>query len=193
MATELVVIGTSLGGLAALQIVLGSLPEHFPLAVAVVQHRGLDPNDVLSLILQLHCALPVGEPDDKEPIEPGRIYLAPSDYHLLVDRGSFALSTEPRVSHARPSIDVLFESAASSYGKGLIGVILTGANADGAIGLSRVKERGGITVVQSPATAESAVMPEAAIAASKVDRVLTLPEIGAFLVGCAAVTAGLAQ
>lgn len=186
MATELVVIGTSLGGLAALEIVLGSLPEYFPLAVAVVQHRGLDSNDVLSLVLQLHCALPVGEPDDKDPIEPGRIYLAPSDYHLLVDRGSFALSTEPRVSHARPSIDVLFESAASAYGPGLVGVVLTGANSDGAVGLSRIKERGGVTVVQSPATAESAVMPEAAIAASKVDRILTLQEIGAFLLGCAA-------
>jgi two-component system chemotaxis response regulator CheB len=186
MATELVVVGTSLGGLAALQIVLGSLPQHFPLAVAVVQHRGLDPNDVLSLVLQLHCALPVGEPDDKEPIEPGRIYIAPADYHLLVDRGSFALSTEPRVSHARPSIDVLFESAAVAYGDGLIGVILTGANSDGAIGLSRVKERGGVTVVQTPATAESAVMPEAAIAATTVDRILPLPEIAAFLIGCAA-------
>jgi len=185
MAAELVVVGTSLGGLSALEIVLGSLPQNFPLAIAVVQHRGLDPNDVLSLVLQLRCALPVAEPDDKDPIEPGRIYLAPADYHLLVDRGSFALSTEPRVSHARPSIDVLFESAANAYADALVGIILTGANSDGAVGLSRVKERGGITVVQSPATAESAVMPEAAIAASKVDRVLPLPEIASFLIACA--------
>jgi two-component system, chemotaxis family, protein-glutamate methylesterase/glutaminase len=182
MAAELVVVGTSLGGVSALEIVLSGLPDHFPLAIAVVQHRGADPNDILSLVLQMHSALPVVEPDDKEPIEAGRVYIAPADYHLLVDRGSFALSTEPKVCHARPSIDVLFESAADSYGSDLIGVILTGANADGSRGLSRVKQRGGFTIVQSPATAESAVMPEAAIAAVAVDRILPLPEISRLLI-----------
>ena len=190
MAVELVVVGTSLGGLSALEIVLGGLPDHFPLAIVVVQHRGIDPNDILSLVLQVHCALPVSEPDDKEPIEGGRIYVAPADYHLLVERGSFALSTEPKVSHARPSIDVLFESAADSYRRALIGVILTGANADGARGLARVKARGGLTVVQAPATAECAVMPEAAIAATAVDRILPLAEIPGFLVQRCAVSRG---
>jgi two-component system chemotaxis response regulator CheB len=188
MATELVVIGTSLGGLSALEILLRALPREFPLPIAVVQHRLADSDDTLSLVLQIHCALPVVEPDDKDPIEPGRVYIAPADYHLLVDRGSFSLSTEAKVCYARPSIDVLFESAAESYGEGVIGVILTGASRDGSYGLSKIKERGGVTVVQDPATAESPTMPEAAIAAAKVDRVLPLQDIAAFLNLCCHMT-----
>jgi two-component system, chemotaxis family, protein-glutamate methylesterase/glutaminase len=182
MRTELVVVGTSLGGLSALEILLGGLPAELPLAIAVVQHRGLDAQDTLALLLQLHCALPVGEPEDKEPIEKGRVYIAPADYHLLVDRGSFALSTEAKVCYARPSIDVLFESAADAYSDALLGVVLTGASRDGSRGLARIKERGGLAVVQSPATAESAVMPEAAIEATKVDHVLPLTEIAGYLI-----------
>lgn len=184
MTAELVVIGTSMGGLSALEILCSGLPKDFPLAVAIVQHRHIDSDETLSLLLQVHCPLPVREAEDKEPIEGGRIYVAPADYHLLVDRGSFALSTEPKVCYARPSIDVLFETAADAYKEQLIGVILTGASKDGSQGLARVKERGGLTVVQSPATAESAVMPEAALAASQVDRVLPLVEIAAFLDLC---------
>lgn len=184
MALELVVVGTSLGGLSALEILLSGLPKEFPLPIAIVQHRLAQSDETLGLLLQVHCALPVGEPDDKEPIEPGRVYLAPPDYHLLVDRGSFALSTEGRVCYARPSIDVLFESAAIAYSERVIGVILTGASKDGSQGLARVKERGGMAVVQAPATAESATMPEAAIAATKVDRILPLPEIAGFLNLC---------
>jgi len=181
MPVELVVIGTSLGGFSALEILLGNLPREFPVPIAVVQHRMADADSTLSLVLQVHSALPLSEPDDKDPIEPGHVYMAPPDYHLLVERGSFALSTEQRVCHARPSIDVLFESAAHAYGAGLVGVILTGANHDGARGLACIKQRGGFTIVESPTTAESPAMPKAAIAACRVDRILPLSEIAAFL------------
>jgi two-component system, chemotaxis family, protein-glutamate methylesterase/glutaminase len=184
MSHELIVIGTSLGGLSALEILFGGLPSEFSLPIAVVQHRGVESDETLALLLQVHCALPVIEPDDKDPIEGGRVYLAPPDYHLLVDRGCFALSTEPKVCYARPSIDVLFESAANSYREGVIGVVLTGASRDGAQGLAKIKERGGLAVVQDPREAESPTMPEAAIARVKVDRVLPLPEIAPFLNLC---------
>src|SRR5205085_11252260 len=115
------------------------------------------------------------------PIEPGRVYVAPPDYHLLVGRGSFALSLEAKVCYARPAIDVLFESAAAAYGAGTIGIIMTGASRDGAQGLAAIKARGGLTVVQSPEGAEAATMPEAAIASTEVDRVLSLAEIPVFL------------
>lgn len=181
MKADLVVVGTSLGGLAALEILLGGLPREFPLPVAVVQHRGIDSDDTLTLLLQVHCQLTVMEPDDKEPIESGRVYIAPPGYHLLVDRGSFALSMDAKVCYARPSIDVLFESAAESYRERVIGVVLTGASKDGSEGLARIKERGGLAVVQDPKGAEAPTMPEAAIAKVKVDRVLPLPEIAPFL------------
>jgi two-component system chemotaxis response regulator CheB len=111
------------------------------------------------------------------------VYLAPPDYHLLVERGSFALSVDERVQNARPSIDVLFESAADAYGEGVIGVILTGANQDGAAGLAKIKERGGVAIVQDPSGAERRTMPDAAIAATVADAVLPLDEIGRFIYG----------
>jgi two-component system chemotaxis response regulator CheB len=181
MTVELVVIGTSLGGLSALEVVLAELSPELRVPIAVVQHRRADGRNTLSKVLQSHSGLRVTEPDDKDPIEPGNVYMAPADYHLLVTRGSFALSTEPRVHYARPSIDVLFESAAYAYGAGLVGVILTGANSDGAEGLACVKAHGGFTIVESPSTAECAAMPKAAIAASAVDRILPLAKIAALL------------
>lgn len=181
MKADLVVIGTSLGGLSALEILLGGLPREFPLPIAVVQHRGIESDDTLMLLLQVHSALAVLEPDDKDPIERGRVYIAPAGYHLLVDRGSFALSTDAKVCYARPSIDVLFESAAESYKERVIGIVLTGASRDGSEGLARIKERGGLAVVQDPKGAEAPTMPEAAIARVKVDRILPLPEIAPFL------------
>jgi two-component system chemotaxis response regulator CheB len=125
--------------------------------------------------------MPVVEPEDKEPVEHGRVYLAPAGYHLLVDGGAFALSTDEPVAYARPSIDVLFESAADVYGERVIGVVLTGSNDDGARGLARIKERGGVAVVQEPATAERPEMPEAAIAAAQPEAVLPLDEIAPFV------------
>lgn len=178
---KLVVVGTSTGGLNALQTLLPALPEKFSCAVVVVQHRGKEPGSMLREFLQRSSVLPVAEPEDKEPILAGHVYLAPRDYHLLVEPGNFALSTEAPVYFARPSIDVMFESAADAYGEDVIGVVLTGANGDGARGLARIKGAGGLAVVEEPATAQAPEMPEAAIAATKVDRVLPLSEIGLFL------------
>ena len=180
---EIVVVGASLGGLHALQTLLAGLPAEFPVPLAVVQHRGSDPDGLLRTALQGHSALPVGEPEDKDAITPGRVYLAPVDYHLLVERGRFSLSTEGRVCHARPSIDVLFESAADAYGGRTVGVILTGSGRDGARGAARIKGAGGLVVVQEPATAESRYMPDAALTACAADHVLPLSEIAPFLTG----------
>ena len=131
------------------------------------------------------------EAGDKDPIRPGNVYIAPPDYHLLVERRSFALSTDERVNYARPSIDVLFESASDAYGPRLIGIVLTGANHDGAAGLARIKRRGGVAIVQDPGEAEAAAMPAAALAATEADAVLALADIGPFLHGlCAPATSG---
>ncbi|HEY0607406.1 MAG TPA: chemotaxis protein CheB [Herpetosiphonaceae bacterium] len=177
MTFDLIVVGASLGGLHALESIFAALPSSFIVPLAIVQHRHRDSDDTLRLVLQRSSALPIYEAEDKQPIEPGAIYLAPADYHLLVERGSFALSTEGPVNHARPSIDVLFESAAAAYEARLLGVILTGASADGAQGLAIVKARGGYTIVQAPSSAECRVMPDAAIAATTVDHVVPLNEI----------------
>ena len=126
--------------------------------------------------------MPVEEPEDKDPIIQGHIYIAPPDYHLLVEYGSFSLSTEEPVIFARPSIDVLFESAAESYGEKAIGVILTGANSDGSHGVAAIKTHGGLVIVQDPVTAEAPAMPESAIKATQIDRILPLSEISPFLV-----------
>lgn len=180
---RVVVIGTSLGGMRALEIILRGLEADFPLPIAVVQHRSADGDhpSQLARLLQLHCALPVFEANDKQPLTGGHVYLAPPDYHLLVDDGRFALSIDDRVCHARPSIDVLFESAADSYREGVLGVVLTGASADGAHGAQCIKRRGGSVVAQDPRTAESPIMPEAAIKSGAVERVLPLAEIAPFL------------
>jgi two-component system chemotaxis response regulator CheB len=181
LSREIVVIGTSYGGLSALQVLLPALAEDFTLPVVIVQHRRKDNDDGLCDFLRRRSHLPLNEPNDKEPIEPGRVYLAPRDYHLLIDQGSFALSTGSPVIHARPSIDVLFESAADAYRERAVGVVLTGANRDGGLGLARIKAQGGLAVVQDPETAESPAMPRAALAATEVDRVLPLAEIAPFL------------
>ncbi|MCF2150324.1 chemotaxis protein CheB [Desmonostoc muscorum LEGE 12446] len=177
MSFKIVVIGTSLGGLSALKIILQKLPADFSVPIAIVQHRHKESNKALQELLQESISLPIQEVEDKDEILPRHIYLAPADYHLLVEPGHFALSTDEPVSYARPSIDVLFESAADIYGEQVIGIILTGANHDGKQGLKKIKARGGITIVQEPATAESSIMPEAAISAVAVDWILTLSDI----------------
>jgi len=181
MEPRVVVVGTSLGGVSALKVLLSGLPEEFRPPIVIVQHRGKAANDMLAKLLGEETRLPVSEPNDKEALEPGHVYVAPADYHLLVERGSFALSTEAPVNHARPSIDVLFESAAEAYGTGVIGVVLTGANQDGARGCARIKEQRGVVLVQDAEGAESSAMPAAAIAATHVDKVLPLSEIPAVL------------
>lgn len=180
MAFEIVVIGASFGGLAALQVVLPALARDFPLPIVVVQHRGKD-MDNLCEFLGRHSALPLSEPNDKDAIMPGHVYLAPRDYHLLVERDGFALSTEAPVGFARPSVNVLFESAADVYRERVVGVILTGANTDGARGLAKIKSSGGMAVAENPASAVAHGMPAAAIAATSVDAILPLREIAPFL------------
>jgi two-component system chemotaxis response regulator CheB len=178
MAYEMVVIGASWGGLTALESVLRDLPKRFPAAIAIAQHRSPDGgSEGLARLLQSHSALPVMDADDKQPIEPGHVYLAPPDYHLYVDDGAFALSVDEAVLHSRPSIDVLFESASDVYRDRVVGVVLTGANEDGAHGLKMIKRRRGYTIVQNPVEAERSEMPRAAIREVDPDRVLTLTAI----------------
>lgn len=179
----IIVVGTSIGGLRALQTLLSGLPDEFPVPIVIVQHRGKDSETGLCDFLARSSRLPISEPDDKEAILPGHAYLAPRDYHLLVEKGTFALSTDAPVSFARPSIDVLFESVADEYKEDAIGIVLTGANRDGAKGLAAIKLQGGLTVVEDPASAVCREMPDAAIASTSVDRILALAEIGPFLGG----------
>lgn len=183
MRAEAIAVGTSLGGLNALLTVLGGLPPGLNAPVLVVQHRGADADAGLVNLLSDHTKLIVVEAEDKAIMAAGTVYIAPADYHLLVEvKGELALSTEAPVRLARPSIDVLFETAATAYGPSLLAVLLTGASADGAEGLSRVKTAGGRAIVQDPATAECATMPLAALAATAVDYVLPLEAIAAHMV-----------
>ena len=184
--SRIIVIGTSFGGLTALETLLPSLPEDFPVPIALVQHRSKDSDNGLRDFLSSYSRLSIVEPEDKQPIEPGRIYLAPQGYHLLVEPYHFALSIDAPVLYARPSINVLFETAPDTYRDGTIGVILTGANADGAQGLAKIKAYGGQVVVQDPASAAAPQMPEAALAATRADHILPLAEIGPLLISLCA-------
>jgi two-component system, chemotaxis family, protein-glutamate methylesterase/glutaminase len=181
---DLVCIGASWGGLEAIGRVLADLPAEVDLPIVVAQHRHPDSLEgTLPQLLGAQTGRPVLDAEDKMAIERQHVYIAPRDYHLLIERGSFALSVDDRVQYARPSIDVLFESAADAYGAGVIGVILTGANEDGAAGLARIKRRGGVAVIQDPAGALRRAMPDAAIAATVADAVLPLEDIGKFIYG----------
>jgi two-component system, chemotaxis family, protein-glutamate methylesterase/glutaminase len=182
MCDRIVVVGTSLGGLTALQVLLSSLPAGFSAPIAIVQHRSVDSQDGMLTFLRRYTPLPVREPKDKEPVVSGQVYIAPPDYHLMIEGASFSLSTDAPVSYARPSIDVLFESAADAYGERTVGIVMTGANHDGAAGAARIKTAGGIVLVQDPATAECAIMPKAAMKATVVDGVLPLQHISEKLV-----------
>jgi two-component system chemotaxis response regulator CheB len=174
---ELIAIGASWGGLAALSAVLGDLPAGLPAAIVVAQHRG--PGDgVLAELLARAGALPVRDAEDKDELRPGEVLVAPPGYHMLVDRREVALSVDEPVRFSRPSIDVLLESAAAAYGERLAGVVLTGANADGAAGLAEIRRRGGIAIVQDPEEAERAEMPRAALAACPAALVRPLADIG---------------
>jgi two-component system, chemotaxis family, protein-glutamate methylesterase/glutaminase len=181
VAYEIVVVGTSWGGLLALRELVDGLPEALRLPLVVVQHRHKESDNLLAALLQDHTALSVCEVEDKAAIEAGSVYIAPADYHLLFDGDAFALSTDEPVRYSRPSIDVSFESAADTYADRAVGVVLTGANADGARGLKRIADRGGLALVQAPATAESPVMPSAALRCVPDARVLTIREIASTL------------
>lgn len=177
-----VVIGVSAGGMAALDIILPLLPKAFLLPLIIVSHRHPDSDDYLERHLDKKCALPVKRAHQGEQITPGTVYIAPPNYHLQIeDDFTFSLSLEAPVNFARPSIDVLFHSAAETYGPRLVGIILTGANDDGSRGLKKIKEMGGLTIVQDPESAEIPQMPRAAIAAANPHHILSLREIPAFL------------
>jgi two-component system, chemotaxis family, protein-glutamate methylesterase/glutaminase len=178
---DLVVVGTSWGGLAALRTLVAGLPDSFQMAVTLVQHRHKDSDHLLRTLLQERSALEVCEVEDKMPLEHGRIYVAPPDYHTLVEPGHFSLSTDAPVRFSRPSIDVTFSSAADSYAHRTVGIVLTGANADGADGLRRISSRGGLALIQDPDTAESRPMPDAARKAVPRARVMSLHGIVDFL------------
>lgn len=188
MNYELIAIGTSWGGLQALSRLLSDLPAEIGQPIVIAQHRAVEsPEGALARLLEQHTDRVVRDAEDKDTLEPRHVYLAPPDYHLLVEAGSLALSTEDAVQFARPSIDVMFETAADAYGERAIGIVLTGANDDGARGVQRVKSRGGLVVVQDPDTAEAPQMPRAAIEAVAVDQILRLDQIASYLVGRCAV------
>ena len=181
LAYDIVVVGTSWGGLAALRTLVGGLPPEYELPIALVQHRHRDADTMLARFLQQHTQLRVCEVEDKQPIEPGRLFVAPANYHMLVEQGYFSLSTDAPVRFSRPSIDVALMSAASAYGHRAVGVVLTGANADGAEGLRHIADNGGMAVIQDPASAEVNTMPAAALKAVPTARVFPLDRIAAFL------------
>ncbi len=169
--------------MAALTKLLPVFPADYPLPIVVAQHLHPWQDDYHLEHFGDQCALIVKEAGDKESIEAGHVYFAPPNYHLLInDDKTFSLSVDDKVNYARPSIDVLFESAVDVYAPWLVGVILTGANNDGAEGLRLIKEKGGLAIVQDPQTAESGYMPKAAMEATPVDHVLSVPEIGKLLV-----------
>lgn len=175
---NIVVIGASWGGLYALMDLLGALPIDFSCPIVIVQHRAPDDDDRrLADVLTRYSALPVEDAEDKQPIEAGKVYLAPADYHLLIDEDHFALTTEELVQWSRPSVDVLFESAADTFGDNVVAVLLTGLGRDGASGLARVRERGGCTIVQQPSSADKSEMPQAGIDAGGAAEILPLDDI----------------
>lgn len=176
MTPHIVVVGTSAGGLRALEKIIGGLPATYTLPIVVVQHRSKE-SDAFADVMSNLVSLPVREAEDKEPIVAPGVYLAPPDYHLMLEPGRLALSTDETVNFSRPSIDVMFESAADAYGAGVVALLLTGANSDGTRGLGKIRRAGGYAIVQDPATAESAEMPSAAIKEGVVDKVIPLDEI----------------
>jgi two-component system chemotaxis response regulator CheB len=181
VAYEIVVVGTSWGGLAALRELVSALPADFDLPFVIVQHRHRQSDQLLATLIQDRTPLRVCEVEDKMPIAPRHVFIAPADYHLLVEDRSFALSTDPPIRYSRPSIDVTLVSAADNYGAHAVGIVLTGANADGAQGLRRIADRGGLPVVQRPESAEAPTMPRSALIEVPEARVLTLAEIASLL------------
>lgn len=179
---QALVIGVSAGGFKALHTIMPPLPGEFPLPVVVVQHRKAESDNYLLESLNKVCNLNIKEADEKEKITPGTVYFAPAGYHLLIEKDqTFSLSVDEPICYARPSIDVLFETAAQAYKSHLIGIVLTGANNDGSNGIVSIKQHNGLTIVQAPETAEMDIMPLAAIATKSVDYILALEEIPVFL------------
>ena len=177
---DMIAVGTSAGGFNAICRLIKLLPPEFEIPIAIVQHRAKE-SEALAGLMQNCTTLKVYDVEDKQPVERGSVYIAPPDYHMLIDEGEFTLSVDAQVAHSRPSIDVFFDSVADAYGPRAIGVVLTGANADGSKGLQKIVSRGGQALVQDPAEAEVSVMPAAAKQAVKRARVMTIEGIAAHL------------
>jgi len=178
---EAVVIGASAGAVEALSAILPKLPRGFP-PVAIVVHMPPDRHSIIAELFQARCEVKVKEAEDKEPLSPSVVYFAPPDYHLLIESShSLSLSADEHVHFSRPAIDVLFQSAADVFGANLVGIVLSGANSDGAAGLNAVCDSGGIGLVQSPETSFCATMPQAALVACPSARCLSASEIGEYL------------
>lgn len=180
---DAIVVGASAGGVEALLKILTPLPKGFRLPIITVLHVPDERRSQLAEVFTMRLSIPVKEADDKEAVVPGTMYFASPGYHLSIETDkTFSFSQEDRVFHSRPSVDILFDSAADAYGPRLVGVLLTGANSDGASGLARIKHCGGFTVVQDPKTAQARTMPEAALALHTPDYLLPLHDIGLLLV-----------
>lgn len=187
MAGQIIVIGASLGGTSVLQYLLSELPENFSKPIAIVQHRAKESTDILVRILASRSKLTIKEAEDKECLCCSTVYVAPADYHLLVDRGFLALSIDPPVCFARPSIDVLFESAAAAYGINVTGIVLTGGNTDGMRGAQRIKECGGTVIIQEPTECVADRLPLSAISTAAFDSILSSRDIASYLINSGAV------
>lgn len=182
MEYRAIVIGTSAGGLTVLTEILEALPRDYPLPILIVQHRAKDEKSLLEEILQHKCEIEIKQADEKEKIIDGIVYFAPSNYHLLIERNkTLSLTTDRLVNFSRPSIDVLFETAADTYQSALIGIILTGASKDGSAGIIRIKQKGGFTIAQNPETADYWMMPKSAIETNYIDAIMEVSEIKDFL------------
>jgi two-component system chemotaxis response regulator CheB len=183
---KIILIGVSAGGLNVMTKLLKDLPSDFPIPVVVVQHRSKDQRTLLEEVMQAKCMIQIKQADEKEKPKPGAVYFAPADYHLLFEEdGCFSLSCEAPVNYSRPSIDVLFETAADSFKKNVLAIILTGANNDGMKGMQKIRMKGGTTIAQKPASAEFSHMPQAAINANAVQHILEVSEIKLLLLGLA--------
>ncbi len=186
-----IVIGVSSGGMKAMKVLFSRLPKDFKTPIVIVQHISAHSDNTWISLLNEQYELCIKEADEKESIEPGKAYFAPPNYHLLIEKNkTFSLTIDERVNFARPSIDVLFESAAEAYTNTLIGIVLTGSNHDGTKGIKRIKEYGGIAVIEDPDTAYSAFMPRSALSAIEADYVLPLEDIADLLVQLTMVQAG---
>ncbi len=182
MKRRAVALGCSAGGMQAVAALLAQLDRSFRLPLIIVQHLHREQGDYLFRFYSGSTHLKVQEAAEKEKILPGHVYVAPPDYHLLIERDeTFSLSVEEKVNFCRPSIDVLFESAADVYGPALAGVVLTGANSDGALGLKRIKDCGGLALVQQPDTAQFPEMPRCAQLCAPADQALPVEELGRLL------------
>jgi len=178
-----IIIGASAGGFVALSAILSRLPADYNVPVIVVQHRSKDYKDLLEDVLQQKCKIRIKQADEKEKAESGFVYLAPPDYHLLIEEDlTFSLSDDPPVNYSRPSIDVTFESAAETFREKLIGIILTGANQDGSKGIATVKKFGGTTIAQDPREAQFYLMPQSAVNTGTIDYIMPLKGIWEFLI-----------